>query len=75
MNFRLNKKMIAAGLTMIKFPDEDKKKWAALIPDTPAIWAAEAEAAGIPGWEIAKRWQEITTEMGYEWPRKWAVKK
>jgi TRAP-type C4-dicarboxylate transport system substrate-binding protein len=68
-------KMKETGLEVIAFPEADIKEWAAKIPDTPAVWAAEAEKAGLPGWEIAKRWQEITSEMGYKWPRKWAEKK
>ena len=30
---------------------------------------------GLPGWLIMNRYQEITTQLGYKWPRKWAVKK
>ena len=67
-------KMKATGLEVIVFPQEDIDKWAAKIPDTPLIWAEEAEKAGAPGFAIAKRWQEITTEMGHKWSRTWAVK-
>jgi len=67
-------KFLDAGLEVIYFPAEDRAEWSALLEDIPAEWAAEAEEAGAPGWEIAKRWQEVTTEMGYEWPRQWAVK-
>lgn len=63
------------GLEVINFPQEEIVKWAKIIPDTPAVWAEEATKAGAPGWEIAKRWQEITTELGHNWPREWAVKK
>ena len=63
-----------AGLEVIQVPAEDRARWAALMEDIPAEWAAEVTEAGLPGWEIAKRWQEITTEMGYKWPRQWAVK-
>jgi len=62
------------GLEIIRMSDADRARWSDLMEDIPAEWAAEAEAAGAPGWEIAKRWQEITTEMGYKWPRQWAVK-
>jgi len=71
----VNEKMQKAGLKLIEFPDKDRTKWAAQCPDTPAVWAAEMEKEKLPGWDIAKRWQEITAEMGYKWPRKWAVKK
>ncbi len=62
------------GVELIQFPREDQEKWAAMLPDTAKQWADEAEAAGLPGYAIAKRWQEITTEMGHKWPRQWAVK-
>jgi TRAP-type transport system periplasmic protein len=64
-----------AGVQIIDFPAEEKKKWADSLEDTPAEWAAELEAMGYPGFKIVQRWQEITSEMGYKWPRKWGVKK
>ncbi|MFC1985284.1 TRAP transporter substrate-binding protein DctP [Chloroflexota bacterium] len=68
-------KLKAEGVTVTEFPAEDIAAWAALIPDVPAEVAAELEEAGMPGWKITKRWQEITTELGYKWPRQWAVQK
>jgi len=61
--------------TFVKLSDADRAKWAESCPDTPAEWAADVTAAGYPGWEIAKRYQEITTQMGHKWVRQWAVKK
>ena len=63
------------GVVFSELPAEDKQKWASLIDDIPAEWAADMEATGRPGWEIVKRYQEITTELGYEWSRTWGVKK
>lgn len=68
-------KMKEAGVTVIQFPQADRERWASMVPDIPAEWAAEVAAGGVAGWEIAKRWQEITTSLGYKWPREWAVKK
>lgn len=62
------------GYTFEKMSDADRKKWADACPDTPAEWAAEVSAAGYPGWEIAKRFQELTTNGGHKWIRNWAVK-
>ena len=67
--------MQGKGLEVINFPEEEIVKWAEIIPDTPAVWAEEATKAGMPGWEIAKRWQEVTAELGHNWPREWAVQK
>ncbi|MBA7688499.1 hypothetical protein ES703_96981 [subsurface metagenome] len=63
-----------AGVHFSIFPDEERVKWVSLLPDIPAEWAAEVTELGYPGWEIVHRFQEITADMGYEWPRTWAVK-
>ena len=62
-----------AGVTTTSFSKDDLAKWAPLIEDTPAEWAAEVEAKGYPGFKILKRWQEITTELGFKWAREWGV--
>lgn len=65
----------AGGVQFIDFPAEEKRKWAESLEDTPAEWAAEVEAKGYPGFKIVQRWQEITSQLGHKWPRKWGVKK
>jgi TRAP-type C4-dicarboxylate transport system substrate-binding protein len=65
----------AQGVSFSKFPADERSKWAALVDDIPSEWATEMEKKGLPGWQIMSRYQEITTELGYKWPRKWAVKK
>jgi TRAP-type C4-dicarboxylate transport system substrate-binding protein len=65
----------AKGIIFIDFPDAEIKKWAAQLPDIPAEWAAEVEAKGYPGFKLVQRWQEITSELGFKWPRKWGIKK
>jgi TRAP-type C4-dicarboxylate transport system substrate-binding protein len=64
-----------AGIETIVFPEEEKMKWVQLIPDTAAEWAEDVEKKGYPGFKIVQRWQEITADMGYKWPRKWGEKK
>jgi TRAP-type C4-dicarboxylate transport system substrate-binding protein len=63
------------GVTFSTFPLDDRAKWASLVEDIPSEWAIEMEQKGLPGWQIMNRYQEITTELGYKWPRKWAAKK
>ncbi|MFH1060129.1 MAG: C4-dicarboxylate TRAP transporter substrate-binding protein [Pseudomonadota bacterium] len=63
------------GITVIDFPAAERDKWAGMLPDIPAEWAQEVTEQGYPGWEIVKRYQDLTTEYGYKWPRKWGVKK
>jgi len=65
----------AKGIIFIDFPDAEIKKWAAQLPDIPAEWAAEVEAKGYPGFKLVQRWQEITSELGFKWPRRWGIKK
>jgi TRAP-type C4-dicarboxylate transport system substrate-binding protein len=58
-----------------KLSSDDRVKWANLVEDIPAEWAAEVTGQGYPGWEIVERYQQICAELGYKWPRKWGIKK
>ncbi len=64
-----------SGVKVIKFSPAERAKWAQLVEDIPAEWAAEVSKQGFPGWKIVQRYQELTTKMGYKWPRQWGVKK
>lgn len=72
---RVMKEFDAAGVKQVTLPEDERAAWAARIPDIPAEWAKEVSDQGYPGWDIVRRWQEITTELGYKWPRQWGVKK
>lgn len=61
-----------AGMQFFTLPDEERKKWAEEVEDTVALWASDVEKLGLPGFKIAHRWQDITSNLGYRWPRKWA---
>ena len=61
--------------TYAKLSDADRREWASRCEDIPAEWAAEVTEMGFPGWEIVKRYQEITAELGHNWLRPWGVKK
>lgn len=50
---------------------EDRKKWANKIPNTVAEWANEVTEKGYPGWNIVKRYTEITSDLGHVWVRDW----
>ena len=62
-------------MKFIDFPTEEQKKWVETLDDIPAEWAAEMESKGLPGFQAVKRWQEITTDLGYKWSRRWGIKK
>jgi TRAP-type transport system periplasmic protein len=59
----------------IRLAEVERTKWANMVPDTPALWAKEVSDQGYPGWEIVNRYQEITTQLGYKWPRTWGIRK
>ncbi len=71
---KCNKEWKAAGMEFVVFPKEEKVKWAKEVPDTAEEWALEMDSKGLPGTALVKRWQEITTKMGYDWPRHWGPK-
>lgn len=59
------------GVVYSKLSPDQRAQWAANIPDIPAEWAKEVSDQGYPGWAIVARYQEITEQLGYKWPRKW----
>jgi len=63
------------GIQLIDFPASEQKKWMDGLEDVPAEWAAEMETLGLPGIQTVKRWQEITSALGYKWKRQWGIKK
>jgi TRAP-type C4-dicarboxylate transport system substrate-binding protein len=63
------------GFNHVKLSEADRKKWAERCEDVPAEWAAEVSALGYPGWEIVKRYQKITADLGHKWIREWGAKK
>jgi len=71
----LTTKMPAEGVKYTSLTEEQKRKWMENIPDIPAEWAAEVTEMGLPGWDIVRRYQEVSAELGYTWPRRWGRKK
>ena len=63
------------NVKVYKISDADRVKWANLVEDIPAEWADEVTNQGYPGWKIVERYQQVCTDLGYKWPRKWGVKK
>jgi hypothetical protein len=58
-----------------QFPEADRNKWAGQVEDIPAEWADEVTKQGYPGWKIVERYQDVCSQLGYKWPRKWGIKK
>jgi len=63
------------GFAFRKLAEKDRLIWAERCEDIPAEWAAEVTSMGFPGWDIVKRYQEITSELGHKWLRQWGIKK
>jgi len=54
-------------------PKEERKKWAQILPDVPNQKAKEADAKGLPGTPLIKRYIELQEKAGYVFPRRWKV--
>ncbi len=65
----------AQGVSFYYLTPEERAYWASIVEDIPAEWAKEVEGQGYPGYAIVDRFQELCTQYGYTWPRKWGVKK
>ena len=71
----LYEKYKKAGVAFNDLPQAEINKWANSLDDIPAEWAAEMDGKGYSGTKIVERWQSLTTELGYKWPRRWGGKK
>ena len=70
-----HERMKAAGVQFFTISDADKATWASKIDDIPAEWAEEMTGFGYPGWNMVKRFIQLTEEGGYVWARQWGQKK
>ena len=53
----------AEGVTISYMSEEERAKWASMVPDTPARWAKDMEELGLPGWAITERFFELCEEL------------
>lgn len=54
--------------------NEGIDKWAAEVPDTPAMMCKSLEGKYPQIWKMARRFIELTEKEGHKWPRKFALK-
>ncbi|MFH1091013.1 MAG: C4-dicarboxylate TRAP transporter substrate-binding protein [Pseudomonadota bacterium] len=67
--------MKKAGVDMYEFPNEERAKWANLMPDFANQAVEKAKSMGIPEPDkILRTWVELQEQDGYKWPRKWVIK-
>ena len=67
-------KMRAEGVRVVVLTDEQKKAWAARLPNIPAERTAEIKAAGQPS-EAVYRYFELLKEAGHPFPRDWLAER
>jgi TRAP-type C4-dicarboxylate transport system substrate-binding protein len=51
----------------------ERQRWVKALPELPNISAKEADAKGMPGSEVIKRYIELQKASGYAFPRDWKV--
>jgi C4-dicarboxylate-binding protein DctP len=61
-----------AGVEIREMSDQDRREWAARLPEIPKERTAEIEAAGQPSQTVAE-YLKALKELGVELPRDWAL--
>ena len=62
------------GVTFYTMSDADIEKWMNAMPDVVTEWAESMEAQGLPGWEVAETYLELSEREGWTYPRQWGVR-
>jgi TRAP-type C4-dicarboxylate transport system substrate-binding protein len=68
------KAMKEAGTTVYEFPFEERRKWAAMMPNIPQEKADEANGKGMPGSQVIRAYIEALKAEGHQFPREWEVR-
>ena len=56
------------GCTFHETSQEDMMEWAELTKFIAIEWADKMEGLGLPGYALARRYREVVTKLGYEFP-------
>lgn len=62
-----------AGVSFLKMSDADKASWANAMDDYPSVWAKQVTAQGKPGWEVIDAFNQLCSDEGWTWVRKWGT--
>lgn len=65
------KAMVDAGTKVAKMSEEDRRKWAASLPDVAGEWAKLNEAKGLPARQILKAFMDEARKAGAKPLRDW----
>ncbi|SDL02014.1 C4-dicarboxylate TRAP transporter substrate-binding protein [Aliiruegeria lutimaris] len=63
----------ASGGTVVEMSEEDRKAWAAAMPNIAAEWAKSLDDAGEPGSEMLKAYMDKLKAAGFEPVRDWSA--
>jgi TRAP-type C4-dicarboxylate transport system substrate-binding protein len=63
--------MKAGGAEFYQLPEEERVAWAKALPNLPMEWAAELDAKGLAGTEVANTYLDKLRAAGTELPREW----
>jgi TRAP-type C4-dicarboxylate transport system substrate-binding protein len=61
----------AKGVKFFDLPEEERAKWARLLPNLPRKYAAELDAKGLPGTEVFDLYFKLAKEAGWKFYRDW----
>ncbi|MFC2040223.1 TRAP transporter substrate-binding protein DctP, partial [Chloroflexota bacterium] len=54
--------------------EQDVAKWAALVPDTPAMMCESLQDKYPEIWDVADRYLQLAEDAGHQWPKQFAVR-
>ena len=63
--------MVDGGATVTDLSDEEKARWAAVLPNVPQQWAENAESQGLPGQAMLAGYLDALRTAGVDLPRDW----
>lgn len=64
-------KMEEEGAKITALTDEERKRWAGVLPDIGKNWAAGLDARGLPGTEVLQTYMGELRTRGIDLPRQW----
>lgn len=63
--------MAKAGAKVAEFPEQERKRWAAMLPDLPGQWAQELESRGLPAKRVVTAFLDGLQQRNVDLPRDW----
>lgn len=63
--------MARNGAKVTELPENERKRWAAMLPDLPGQWAGELESRGLPAKRVVGAFLDGLEQRGVELPRNW----